>query len=425
MGSPTLTPRPFFSLSLQGEGQGASPFFSLSLQGEGQGEDASPPPSPQPPRPPKRRTFTQVISRLLLRLLGWKADIILPDWPKYVLIGAPHTSNMDFFLMLFLIGISGLKLNWLGKDSLFRKPIGGIMRKLGGIPVNRRASTRFVDQMVAAFNENDELALVIAPEGTRSKVHYWKTGFYYIAVGAGVPIVFAYVDAARKTTGIGPGLMPTGDLQADFAQIKAFYDDKVGIRPEHQGQITLRQELLPIEILSDSETIRTGRLALQSLTVAQLHAYLDDPHILEQELGFPVSRGMFTEIVRGAIERKIVKMKAANVLDHAWFTYWLLIVPGQASQSFGAGLLGFKGLPDPTGQVEIGYGIDPKYQRQGYTTEGVRALVVWAFQDPRCKAIIAPNTAKDNPASNRVLAKVGMIIEHEGELTNDWRLDKR
>ena len=149
-----------------------------------------------------------------------------------MLIGAPHTSNLDFFLMLFLIGISGLKLNWLGKDSLFRKPIGGIMRKLGGIPVNRRASTRFVDQMVAAFNENDELALVIAPEGTRSKTHYWKTGFYYIAVGAGVPIVFAYVDATRKTTGIGPVFMPTGDLQADFAQIKAFYDDKVGIHPD-------------------------------------------------------------------------------------------------------------------------------------------------------------------------------------------------
>ena len=385
MGSPPLTP-----LSA----------FSLSLEGEGRGEGAPPPPSPQPPRRPQRRTFTQVVSRLLLRLLGWKADINLPDLPKYVLIGAPHTSNLDFFLMLFLIGISGLKLNWLGKDSLFRKPIGGIMRKLGGIPVNRRASTRFVDQMVAAFNENDELALVIAPEGTRSKTHYWKTGFYYIAVGAGVPIVFAYVDAARRTTGIGPVFMPTGDLQADFAQIKAFYDDKVGIHPEHQGQITLRQELLPIEILSDSETIRTSRLALQSLTVAQLQAYLDDPHALEQELGFPISRGVFTEIVRGAVEKKIVRMKAANVLDHAWFTYWLLVVstgePGSQS-NFGAGLLGFKGLPDPNGEAEIGYGIDPKYQGQGFTTEGVQALIAWAFQDPRCKAVIAPNTAQGQP----------------------------
>ena len=121
-------------------------------------------------------------------------------------------------------------------------------------------------------------------------------------------------------------------------------------------------------------------------------------------------------------------MKAANVLDHAWFSYWLLVVstgePGSQS-NFGAGLLGFKGLPDPNGEAEIGYGIDPKYQGQGFTTEGVQALIAWAFQDPRCKAVIAPNTLKDNLASNRVLAKVGMIIEHEGELTNDWRLDKR
>ena len=189
----------------------------------------------------KRRPVTQVLCRLILRLLGWKTDITLPDTPKYVIIGAPHTSNLDFFLMLLLMGISGLQLNWVGKDTLFRKPIGSVMRKLGGVPVNRRLSNRFVDQMVAAFKERDELALVIAPEGTRSKVHYWKTGFYYIAVGAGVPIVMAYVDASRKKVGIGPQLMPSGDIQADFAAIKAFYEGKVGIHPERQGQISLRQ----------------------------------------------------------------------------------------------------------------------------------------------------------------------------------------
>ncbi len=376
----------------------------------------------------KRRPFIRFLCRLILRLLGWKADITIPDTARYVIIGAPHTSNMDFFLMLLLMGVSGLQLNWVGKDTLFRKPIGGLMRKLGGVPVNRRSSNRFVDQMVAAFKEHDELALVIAPEGTRSKVHYWKTGFYYIAVGAGVPIVMAYVDAGKRTTGIGPQFKPTGDIQADFAVIKAFYDDKIGIHPKYQGEISLRQELLPINILANTETIRTDRISLQSLTVPQLQAYLDDPVGLEQELGFSVSRQVVTEVVQRAIERKLVKMKAANVLNHAWFTYWLLVVPAigaEDGQNFGAGLLGFKGLPDIMGQVEIGYGIDPAYQGQGYTTEGVRALVAWAFQDPRCRAVIAPNTAKDNLASNRVLAKVGMIIEHEGEFTNDWRLDKR
>lgn len=376
----------------------------------------------------KRRPLTQLLCRLILRLAGWKTDITIPDTAKYVIIGAPHTSNLDFFLMLMLMGVSGLQLNWVGKDSLFRGPMGRIMRGLGGVPVNRRSSNRFVDQMVTAFKERDELALVIAPEGTRSKVHYWKTGFYYIAVGAGVPIVMAFIDAATKTTGIGPQLQPTGDIQADFAVIKSFYDGKVGIHPQRQGEISLRQELLPIQILSDTETIRTSRLTLHSLTVTQLQAYLDDPQVLEGEVGYPVSRPVLTEIVRGAVQKKIVKMKAANVLDHAWFTYWLLVVPSldQADGTpFGAGLLGFKGLPDPMGQVEIGYGIDPQYQGQGYTTEGVRALIAWAFQDPRCRAVIAPNTAKDNLASNRVLAKVGMVIEHEGPLTNDWRLDKR
>lgn len=379
-------------------------------------------------RSPKRLTFTQVVSRLVLRLLGWKADITIPSASKYVLIGAPHTSNFDFFLMLLLIGISGLKLNWLGKDSLFRGPLDRIMRKLGGIPVNRRSSNRFVDQMVAAFKERDELALVIAPEGTRRKVQTWKTGFYYIAVGAEVPVVFGYVDAARKTTGIGPEFEPTGDIQADFAVIKEFYSGMTGIHPEKQGEISLRQTLLPIRILSDTETIRTEGICLQTLTVSQLQAYLDDPHSLEQELGFPVSRGVFTEIVRAAVEKKIVKMKAANVLDHGWFTYWLLVAPAapeNGGQSFGAGLLGFKGLPDAHGEVEIGYGIDPKYQGRGFTTEGVRALIAWAFQDPRCRAVIAPNTAKDNLASNRVLAKVGMTIEAESQSANDWRLDKR
>ena len=381
---------------------------------------------PSSKRPaPKGRTLTQILSRLVLRLLGWKVEINLPSASKYVLIGAPHTSNYDFFLMLMLIGVSGLKLNWLGKDTLFRRPIGGIMRKLGGIPVNRRSSNRFVDQMVAAYKERQELAIVIAPEGTRSKVPTWKTGFYYIAVGAEVPIVFGFVDASRRTTGIGPQFQPTGDIQADFAVIKAFYSGMVGIHPDKQSEITLRQTLLPIQIISNTETIRTENICLQTLTITQLQAYRDDPHTLEQELGFPISRGVFTEIVRSAVEKKIVKMKAANVLDHAWFTYWLLVVPGSEGQSFGAGLLGFKGLPDTHGEVEISYGMDLKYQSQGHTTGGVRALIAWAFQDPRCRAVIAPNTEKDNLASNRVLEKVGMTIESETESGNDWRLDKR
>jgi ribosomal-protein-alanine N-acetyltransferase len=167
--------------------------------------------------------------------------------------------------------------------------------------------------------------------------------------------------------------------------------------------------------------IQTERLNLVPLSLEQLRRYLAAPEDLERELGFDVSRDIVTERLRRAIGMKIAKMEKAEPAEHAWYTYWLVVVK---ERPFGAGLAGFKGTPDERGEAEIGYGIDPAYQGRGYTTETVKALIAWAFRDGRCRAVIAPGTLKTNVASNRVLEKVGMHVYSESEEALDWRVDK-
>lgn len=188
------------------------------------------------------QTPTQFISRFVLRMLGWRIVGTFPDFAKYVVIGAPHTTNWDFFYMLLLKGATRTNLKWVGKDSLFRQPIGGIMRWLGGIPVNRRASQKFVDQVVALYNENENLIIAISPEGTRSKTNVWKSGFYYMAFGAGVPIVLVAIDYAHKMLEIGPAIVPSGEIRTDFEIIQRFYTNRIGKHPERQGRVELRPD---------------------------------------------------------------------------------------------------------------------------------------------------------------------------------------
>ena len=187
--------------------------------------------------------LSQSFASSVLRAGGWKTPLTYPPAPKYVLIGAPHTSNWDFFYFLLLKFSIDLKLNWIGKASLFRWPVGFLMRRLGGIPVERSSSNDFVTQIVESFNKVNRLIVTIAPEGTRSKAEYWKTGFYYIALGAGVPISLGYIDYQTKEVGIGPYFFPTGDIQADFLKIKEFYASKRGKHPERQGKIRLLAEM--------------------------------------------------------------------------------------------------------------------------------------------------------------------------------------
>ena len=167
--------------------------------------------------------------------------------------------------------------------------------------------------------------------------------------------------------------------------------------------------------------IQTARLRLGALTFKQLELYLAMPGQLEPMLGVSISRDVRTETVERAIRMKLAKMAQADEKDHAWYTYWLVIV---TSRLAGAGLAGFKGVPDSEGIVEIGYGIAPAFQGKGYTTEAAQALIAWAFETPACKAVIAPHTRRSNVASNRVLQKVGMRVYAETVEDVSWRIDK-
>ena len=186
--------------------------------------------------------FTQSLAMATLRLKSWKLDVNMPTAPKFVLVGAPHTSGLDLFYALMLAHGTGIKMNWIGKDSLFRWPLGGPMRWLGGIPVQRHSRQNFVQQVVDIFNRVEKLVIAIAPEGTRGKADYWKTGFYYIAQGAGVPIALGFVDYKDKVVGIGPTIYPSGDIHADFNQIKTFYAGKTGRYPHLQGEARIRPD---------------------------------------------------------------------------------------------------------------------------------------------------------------------------------------
>jgi len=190
----------------------------------------------------QRSRLVHAIARSVLRLIGWRTQVIAPPSSSYVLIGAPHTSNWDFVVVLLLMTVERIPIRLMGKDSLFRGPIGVFMRSLGAIPVNRKEKTNLVEQVAAKFAEYDELIIGISPEGTREKTTYWRTGFYYIALKANVPIVMAYFDYKNKVCGLGPSIKPTGDIQADFAIIRDFYSGIVGKYPHKQGEIVLSKK---------------------------------------------------------------------------------------------------------------------------------------------------------------------------------------
>ena len=164
--------------------------------------------------------------------------------------------------------------------------------------------------------------------------------------------------------------------------------------------------------------ILTERLTIAALSLKELEWYLNDPFHLEKELGFAVSREAISEVVNRAMRIKSLKMSAAPASDHAWYTYWLVIVN---AVPFGAGLAGFKGVPNERGEVEIGYGIDPAYRSRGYTTEAVSALVDWALRQPRCTSVTA-ETHKSNTPSIRVLQKIGMQLVSETEEAYFWEI---
>jgi len=188
---------------------------------------------------PILRSFFRLISLFYLKIFGWKVEGQLPEHPRYVIIAAPHTSNWDMPITLFLAFALRIKCYWMGKESLFRRPFGGIMRWLGGLPIDRSKSNNVVEQSVKAFAGQERLVIIIPPEGTRKQVSYWKTGFYHIAHGAQVPIVLGFIDYKRKAGGIGPVVWPTGDIEADMRTIQGFYAAVSGKYPEKSSLAAL------------------------------------------------------------------------------------------------------------------------------------------------------------------------------------------
>ncbi len=174
---------------------------------------------------PVINTFLRIFSVAFLKLSGWKVTGALPPaGEKCVMIAAPHTSNWDLPYMLMVAFQLRLHVRWMGKASIFSPPFRGVMMWLGGIPVNREQSNNLVSISADAIKAaRGALQLMVPPEGTRSKTRHWKTGFYYIALAANVPIVMAYMDYAKKRSGLGPMLHPSGDIEADMKIIKAFY----------------------------------------------------------------------------------------------------------------------------------------------------------------------------------------------------------
>jgi len=176
-----------------------------------------------------------LITRLIMRMLGWRVDGTLPDLPKFVIIGAPHTSNWDFVLFLGVMFNLRANVRYMAKAEVFVFPIGWFFRYCGGYPVDRKKSTGLVDQMVTAVKGSDKFILTIAPEGTRHHVTDWKRGFYHIAKGAGVPIVMAVVDGKHKTVHIPKEpFYPTDDIEADMKAIKGNFEGVVGINPRRK-----------------------------------------------------------------------------------------------------------------------------------------------------------------------------------------------
>lgn len=179
---------------------------------------------------PGVNTILRALSVWLLSATGWKlAGSLPPDQPKCVLIGAPHTSNWDLPYTLMVAFALRLNIHWMGKRQLFCWPFGMVMRWLGGIAVDRSRSSNLVAASAQAIRDAEgPLHLVVPPEGTRNNSRQWRTGFYFIAQQAGVPIVLAYMDYPRKLSGLGPVFIPTGDVDADMAEIRAFYADFQG-----------------------------------------------------------------------------------------------------------------------------------------------------------------------------------------------------
>ena len=177
--------------------------------------------------------FSRAIARLAMRLTGWRIEGEFPNLPQFVVIVAPHTSNWDFFVGVMAMFAIGFRGTFLGKHTVFRWPAGVIMRWLGGVPVDRESSHNVVQQTIDYFHSRPQMLLALSPEGTRKKLPAWRTGYWYVAKGAGVPIVPAAFDYPGKRILIFPPIEPGEDIAADITTLRAHYDARMA---KHPGQ---------------------------------------------------------------------------------------------------------------------------------------------------------------------------------------------
>jgi len=190
------------------------------------------------------------IARCFLRATGWDVIGQIPEHKKFVLIGAHHTSNWDFPYGMAATHIYRLKTSWMGKDTLFKGSLGWFMRAMGGIPVDRSSPHGVVAQITSQLENVDKLAVLIAADGTRKKMDHWKSGFYWIAHRAQVPIVCGYLDYQKKQACIGLSLMPTGNVKRDMDLIRDFYRNVKGKYPDLETPVRLPNEDTETELSS-------------------------------------------------------------------------------------------------------------------------------------------------------------------------------
>jgi len=187
-------------------------------------------------------TVLQRAACWLLRRAGWTISGERPTVTRYVLVASPHSSNWDTAVMLLFAVHFGIRLRWIGKRESFRWPLGPLLRRLGGIPIDRGGGQGLVAATAEVFRGRAHLALAIAPDGTRHARDYWRSGFYRIAQAAGVPLVLSYLDWGARRAGIGPTMALTGNVAADMDGIRAFYAGMVARYPEQTSRVRLREE---------------------------------------------------------------------------------------------------------------------------------------------------------------------------------------
>ena len=184
----------------------------------------------------------QWLAYQFLKLRGWTFVGQLPDVPKMIIIGAPHTTNWDFIIFLGTLHYLKIHASYIAKHTLFRWPFNYFFNALGGIPVDRSKPGGIINQVAKAFYAADNMVLVVAPEGTRSAAPRWKSGFLRIAEATAVPIVFAGVDFPRKRVTIGPSIQYRGDFVGFMDQAREFFADKEGLKADHKGPVVIIEE---------------------------------------------------------------------------------------------------------------------------------------------------------------------------------------